>query len=279
MTPLELFNEHSALASNIGRKWVRDKQVPHHITPEDASQIALEALWKAAKDFDATKGVEFSKFAVGRIRYALLDTWKSSQGGRLIGGMRTQEDTREVGYIRYVADLDDADTTATVIDKYEDQVEACIDYGRAIKLLPEGAKKIIKRAVSRQTPAIEKPLVDIVKANLKKASKSNLDEATIARKLQGVDKPGFAKKSFKHVTPIADVSQRHQAVKQATDKYTQQTIASLFGVSRPAVSMYASGHLNPSAELAGACMSLATGNMSVEEIATTQWPKEVQWVN
>ena len=274
MTPLDLFNEHKALASNIGRKWSRDKKSPTHITPEDASQIALEALWRAAKSFDETRGVEFVKFALGNIRYALLDTWKSSPGGRLLAGIHSPQDTQEAGMVYSASDLEERDDTDMVTENHEDQIDACIDYGRVIKLLPEDAKQIIERAVSRDTPAIEKPLVDVIKANLKEASKSNLDAATIARKLKDVHKPGFAKEAFKHVEPIEDINQRQQAVKQATEKYTQQTIASLFGVSRPSVSMYASGQIKPSAELAGACMSLATGNMSVEEIATTQWPKE-----
>ena len=72
MTPLELFNEHKALASNMGRKWRREGKVPHDLANDDVSQIALEALWKAIKDFDETRGVEFVKFAVIRIKYALI---------------------------------------------------------------------------------------------------------------------------------------------------------------------------------------------------------------
>ena len=271
MSELKLFNEHSALAQNIGRKWLREGKVPQDLTNDDASQVALEALWKAIKDFDEDHGVEFVKFAVIRIRYALMDTWKSSQGGRLLGGIRTAQDTKEAAPMVSIDGLESSQKNKVLAYSEEDQIDTFIDYGRVIKLLPERAREIINRSVSRDTPAIEKPLVDVIKANLKEASKSNLDAATIARKLKDVHKPGFAKQSFKHVKPVANITDRHTAVKRASEKYTQQTIASLFGVSRPSIAMYASGKVNPSAELAGACMVLADDTMSFHEVTTTQW--------
>ena len=269
MTPLELFNEHKALASNMGRKWVRNNKAPNHITPEDASQVALEALWLAAKNFDEGRSDDFKGFAVSQIRYALLNLWKSSKGGRMLGGIATKHDNDEAAVVDTVGVIPE---TQQSINK-EDEVIACMTYGKVIKLLPKGAKTLLELSSARTLSSTDKHIVGIIRDNLKAAVRSDNSDATIKAKLRGINKPGFGCKVFKYVKPIANKADRNEAVRAASKLYNQQVISILFGVSKSSVSGYVNGSYSPSAELAGACAALADNKITPEEVSTIQWVK------
>ena len=269
MTPFELFNEHKTLASNIGRKWSRIGKVPNHITQEDASQVALEALWIASKSFDSTKCDDFKRFAVSQVRYALLNLWKSSKGGRLLGGIATKRDNDEAAFVATV----DVIPETTQMANSEDEVITCLTYGNVIKLLPKGAKTLLERSSARTLSATDKHIVGIIRDNLKAAIRSEHTDATIKAKLRGINKPGFGCKVFKHIKPITNKADRNEAVRAASKMYNQQVISILFGVSKASVSGYVNDEYSPSAELAGACAALADNKITPEEVSTIQWVK------
>lgn len=68
---IEHFQQHKDLVSLISRKLKR--RLPAHIRQDDLESAGNEGLWKALQSFSTDHGVPFEKYAVLRIRGAMLD--------------------------------------------------------------------------------------------------------------------------------------------------------------------------------------------------------------
>lgn len=67
----ELTTTHLGLVAHIVRETVRT--VPAHVSRDDLHSAGLTALVKAARAFDPERGVPFARYAVTRIRGAMVD--------------------------------------------------------------------------------------------------------------------------------------------------------------------------------------------------------------
>ncbi|WP_148615834.1 sigma-70 family RNA polymerase sigma factor [Nocardioides rubriscoriae] len=67
----ELITSHLGLVAHVVRETVRN--VPAHVSRDDLHSAGLTALVKAARAFDAERGVSFARYAITRIRGAMVD--------------------------------------------------------------------------------------------------------------------------------------------------------------------------------------------------------------
>jgi RNA polymerase sigma factor FliA len=71
----ELIRGHMALVGHVVRDMLR--RVPNHVHRDDLTSAGMHALVTAARGFDPDRGVPFPRFAVTRIRGAILDELRS----------------------------------------------------------------------------------------------------------------------------------------------------------------------------------------------------------
>lgn len=71
----ELTTTHLGLVAHVVRETVRN--LPAHVSRDDLHSAGLTALVKAARAFDAERGVPFAHYAITRIRGAMVDELRS----------------------------------------------------------------------------------------------------------------------------------------------------------------------------------------------------------
>lgn len=76
-TPQALFSTHDGLAHVLARRWGRGLEA------EDADQIALTALWQAARDWIGSEDGDFADYARRKINAALAREKRKALRGRV----------------------------------------------------------------------------------------------------------------------------------------------------------------------------------------------------
>ncbi len=152
----ELIVAHMPLVSHIARETMM--RVPTHVNRDDLSSAGLTALVKAARGFDASRGVPFNRYAATRIRGAMVDELRqtdwASRSVRRRGRELDEERSRLATALGRPATADEV-ASAMRIDRAEvDSIDESVARAQVLSFDGGGESNLAEMVVSdTPTPA------------------------------------------------------------------------------------------------------------------------------